>query len=354
MSVEPEDERLHPTTQTDDSLHLIINGARRHKASLVPRFLESPNARKVTIRPLRAQGVSIADTIQRQNALRTNYGDEGSGNQDLVKAGDLGAILTRTGQTLSLAVVETLSFRKSGKDMAAVHLDDLEQSGTDSIIISVQILQLEELQTTGPRRQEISAETTWVSNMNYAQFLNIGTDGIMSTKQFVGRIPGIIFHPLGPDVHFDNENRALWSLKDSDLLEVLESAWDLLNPDSDEIMSNIDLLPEVTATGNLPYTLRNGSSRLYIGQEKIPFALKGKTFDPDTLSPCFCCSKSFTIRKMRNHVGKHIICRLRGSPDPLLSNESEVLIQMLSYTFFLPCNRTDWTQPLWMVRTRGV
>jgi hypothetical protein len=43
-----------------------------------------------------------------------------------------------------------------------------------------------------------------------------------------------------------------WSITNLELNEILEVAWDALNPDSEEIISNIELLPSV-AQSKLPY-----------------------------------------------------------------------------------------------------
>jgi len=317
-------EQLNPSLIAE-SQYLEVDGTRRHKSSLVPCFLESPNARKVTVRPLRARGVTIADSIQQQNASRTTYGDEGSA--DLVKAGDLGAILVRIGNTISLAVVEVLSFRKSGKDLASVPLDDLDKQGAQSITISIQILVLEKLEISPPSAHTLSEiNFNWVSNQSYAQILKTDADGALTSKHFVAKIPGIIFHPLGPDIHFDTKNIALWSLKNSDLLEVLDEAWDALNPSSDEVMSNIELLPEIFATQHLPYRLQDGSLQLYLSEDKLPFQLRREASNPDTQVTCTLCDSVCTIRKMRNHIGKHILRSNRHSLDPSVKSECQVFI----------------------------
>jgi hypothetical protein len=338
-AITPEMERLNiPANNSDPeipskptkSLYLEVDGMKQHKSSLVPRFLESPNARKVTVRPLRARGVTIANSIQQQNASRTTYGDDGS--VDLVKAGDIGAILVRVSNALSLAVVEILSFRTSGKNLASVPLDDLDRRGAQSITISIQILNLEQLQPIIEQNiRTLSTNFDWISNQSYAQILKTDADGTLTSKHFVAKIPGLIFHPLGPDIHFDAKDMAVWSLKNSDLQDVMEEAWDALNPSSDEVMSNIALLPEIAATNHLPYRLPDGSIQLYYSEEKMPFHLRPEVPNPDLQVPCLFCDNTFAIRKMRNHVGKHILRSIRHSPDRTVKSQCQVGITTYHY-----------------------
>jgi hypothetical protein len=43
-----------------------------------------------------------------------------------------------------------------------------------------------------------------------------------------------------------------WSITNQQLAEILDLAWDALSPDTEEIISNIEMLPSLTQS-NLPY-----------------------------------------------------------------------------------------------------
>lgn len=39
---------------------------------------------------------------------------------------------------------------------------------------------------------------------------------------------------------------------------------------------------------------------------------------------CFICNETLELRKMRNHVGRHILWTLRGQTDPTIISGQEV------------------------------
>jgi len=64
------------------------------------------------------------------------------------------------------------------------------------------------------------------------------------------RVPGELFHPLGPGIYWEEDN-PFWALSNASLAGIMEHAWTELNPEPDEIMSNIDRLPKVLETPDL-------------------------------------------------------------------------------------------------------
>jgi hypothetical protein len=212
------------------SKFLDYNGKSQHKLSLVPRLLESPSARKVTIRPLRARGVTIADSIQQRTALERSQRATAAGDSGKVKAGDIGAILCRVGSNITLAVVEVLSFRQSGsKDLPSFDVDELEGTGSRSVSVAVEIVQLRCME---PENAPGSSQASWITNQLYVQTIPSARDGSTTSKNFIIRVPGTIFHPLGPDIYWDSTSGSGGNDSDSEI-----PCWKLQECELEEIMN---------------------------------------------------------------------------------------------------------------------
>ena len=100
-------------------------------------------------------------------------------------------------------------------------------------------------------------------------------------RQHTLDIPATLIHPLGPTVvelevarqpatdepvttasqrHAQNSHIAkTWSLTQSQLDMILMFAWESLSPDTEDIISNLELVPSITAS-KLPYKDKLGMS----------------------------------------------------------------------------------------------
>jgi hypothetical protein len=150
-----------------------------------------------------------------------------------------------------------------------------------------------------------TTDFSWKWTKKYIQTL-ASKDGITNQRHFMARIPGKNFYPLGPNVMIDDEDIPVWMLAHSDLTAALDEAWKSLNPDADEIVTNVESLPEMFGDG-LPYKSSARIPQLYVANP--PIALT-KLQARDRV-PCHICTKVFPLNKMRNHVGEHILRLLR-------------------------------------------
>jgi len=138
-SVDPVFEQLNPSPINDfgvvsgspsktATVHFLeVDGVKQHKASYIPRYLELANARKTTIRPLRAWGVTVADAIRQRH--NTEASSRPGSTENDIRAGDLGALLTRIGDKVCLAVAEVLNFKKgTSAEVGKITFDELERS----------------------------------------------------------------------------------------------------------------------------------------------------------------------------------------------------------------------------------
>ncbi|KAG2008061.1 hypothetical protein CC2G_013532 [Coprinopsis cinerea AmutBmut pab1-1] len=109
----------------DDPRFVRVNGKLYYKSSMVAQCLVSDSARKVTIRPFRAAGMTMKYLVKRA-AGDSTIGDLDSPNPTdglMVRSKDLGGILVRCGNVVCLAVLEVIHF-KQGTD--SKHIFEIE------------------------------------------------------------------------------------------------------------------------------------------------------------------------------------------------------------------------------------
>ncbi|KAF8158582.1 hypothetical protein B0H34DRAFT_674967 [Crassisporium funariophilum] len=111
----------------------------------------------------------------------------------------------------------------------------------------------------------------------------------------------MLFFQLGPDVIYkkDSDNQQ-WSLKDTELKEIMDCAWEALSPDSNEILNNLEALPLMNGTGY-------GKRHSLLTFHWINLAKK----DGKDEIKCFMCAGKTQLRNMQKHVGKHILVALQ-------------------------------------------
>jgi hypothetical protein len=344
---------LRPHT-TSEANYLIYEGKREHKASLVDRLLGmSSKGRKATDRLSRVQGITI------EASLRTEHNPlsfETYNNEDnKVKVGDLGGTLVRIGKDVCLALVEALNFQQgtSKATFAAIDTDDLDNTNK-KVTVAVQILQL----LPGIPTSTASSDFAWTwPEGQYVQIQDHkkgGGNHPILQRHFSTRIPGHLFHPIAPDIIYNNERKPVWSIKNSELKETLDNAWSSLNPESDEIITHVQALPVISIGNGLPYTLQD-ISQLYL--PGMAAALCGDSnsgkLRSDTSVECRLCTKSVKLNQMRRHVGEHILHSRRLRSDPTLLHQTEV--RKFPILFESAAHSDHWidlAECLWLVRPR--
>ncbi|KAH9856505.1 hypothetical protein C2E23DRAFT_721964 [Lenzites betulinus] len=108
-----------------------------------------------------------------------------------------------------------------------------------------------------------------------------------------------------------------WSLSQSQLDEALDAAWSALSPDTEDILTNVDLLPAAKRSDALPY---ESEETPYFIVKDVPAHLTVEKLSAASVVPCLLCGEKMSLLKMRNHTGQHILWSLRG-----ISDEASVL-----------------------------
>ena len=355
-------EELNPSPELDNSHYLIVDGKHRGKPELVAQYLGGFNtARKVTNRPLRAGGLSKEAALRRSHTQLLNPDDNEDNDEGKVKTGDPGAILVRVGKIICLAVAEALNFRQGlgshTKNLTTIDIDDLDANpgSNKAIMITIQILDLLDYNELNPGHGGDSEDGalpgnfTWAWSQQYIRILESRNDSeVMTKQQFVTCVPGRLFYPVAAGVDVHPNRNLIWSIQNSDLVDIMETAWSAMNPDSSEILNNIKMLPKVTGPG-LPYMLKKKTPQLCRTDFTIddePEKLKAR----DKVA-CRLCIKVFALKDMRKHVGFHILHHARRDcNDETLTEGVEVRDLHSCGKFKATYNlNADRAKPLWMV-----
>jgi hypothetical protein len=324
---------LNPSAKDSDAHYLIVDETKHYIPTLITNLLSRNRELRtlVTTRGLRAQGETIEKALRKKHLQLNSSGDNLDVSGGKIKAGDLGAILVRTGLEICLAVGEILNFRQgtSNINLASVNISDLDGKSSKSTTIAMQFLQLVAHQDTN----QSDSKLTWWWPQEYIQIQD-SQRGPVIQRHFVLRVPGRLFHPLSPSIIHNSAGHPIWSLSHSSLEEALGSAWASLDPDSNSILQTISDLPIILGPGleKLPYRLLEDEAwMLCIPKEDIPIQLDAVKLSGDDERKCHFCNTITRISMMRQHVGQHILKAHRDVEDESLEDEKEVRLFLLIY-----------------------
>ncbi|TEB22324.1 hypothetical protein FA13DRAFT_1695305 [Coprinellus micaceus] len=324
---------LHPVSKSNSYL-VDEAGVQRSKHTLVAQYLvTSDAARKLVTRTFRVRGDTLEGTEHARKKRRDQLNAMNEQREGNTSMGDPGAILVRTGTDIAIAVVDVLNFRKlkAKTNLYSISEADLGAAGTT---VAVQFLKLE------PVQKDEKLEWRW--DGNYLQIQHSG-DQPKTAKHFATRVRGKEFRsitPRGPSLEGDADQCMGWIFDHEMLKSTMEDMWANLNPEKNEILSNIQALLEIDGSiASLPLTFSpTGSEHVHsLHVHNPPSILSPEATQSITKSlPCKLCLKSEPLARMRNHVGKHILWSLRGQPDPSLRPDIEVGLHPCGW-----CGRSD-------------
>jgi hypothetical protein len=88
-----------------------------------------------------------------------------------------------------------------------------------------------------------------------------------------------------------------WKLASTDLHIVLDSLWESLEPETEKIIGNVELLLTINNSDSLPYHDNSNNDTLFV--ENLPECLipQQKLYSKDRIS-CFLCKEEMTLNKM--------------------------------------------------------
>ncbi|KAF8163984.1 hypothetical protein BJ912DRAFT_1097015 [Pholiota molesta] len=315
---------------------LEVEGKFYLKASLVAT-LTSNRAKKVTMRPLRAAGMAVEDLRQKSRFL--DLGETQSpevNNTPVMKSTDLGAFLARSGGHICLAIIEIAGFRlDKGKETRSVLSVEKILDSKSGVTIVGQVIQIVESARIPGR---------WEWSGRHISLNSTTTDTRVLKSSYIAEIPSFIVQPIHQyaTTSSDCEVTCTWSIESSELQDATNGLWDSLNPENSEILSNLDILPEIKNPDALPYRAMDGDYLLLIlaihvdvnhslegGHSflinNLPFHLIPKPkLDATSRIPCRLCNSEKPLNKMREHVGQHILRFMRGVEEEGLNCTIEI------------------------------
>ncbi|KAJ7243487.1 hypothetical protein C8J57DRAFT_1556735 [Mycena rebaudengoi] len=293
------------TNQDDDepvafSKVLEVEGKQYLKSSLVAT-LSSNRSKKATMRTLKCEDFDPTDLD----------------DNDLLKSGDLVATLIHVAEIICLGIFLVKGIRVGADKFiqTAVSLLDLENPESKATVLG-QLMEMQNPLIEGP---DSAPATFWEWSGQYLS-LDVNTREDHETQRmFVAEIPGILIHPVGPSVSkaSGSNAQATWSIPTQQLTEIMEDAWQSLDPDGNEISTNVEQLVKVV-NPSIPYCDALGTPCLII--QNVPEHLTRQKLHASDKIPCLICGVVKKLNEMRHHVAKHILMALRGVHEEGLPN----------------------------------
>jgi len=127
----------------------------------------------------------------------------------------------------------------------------------------------------------------------------------LTCHQFVLEILSCLAHPLAASIAAkpmshgsqDTSYYPTWKLASTDLHAVLNSLWESLEPETEKIIGNVELLPTINNPDSLPYHDHSSNDIFFV--ENLPECLipRQKLTGKDKIS-CFFCGEEMTLSKM--------------------------------------------------------
>ncbi|KAJ7023838.1 hypothetical protein C8F04DRAFT_969797 [Mycena alexandri] len=293
---------------------LEVEGKKYLKASLVAT-LSSNRSKKATMRTLRVRGVALEDLRGRKSE---QFDPTDLDNENVLKSGDLVASLVHTAGTICLGifVVKGIRVGADKSTRTAVSFSDIENQDQKATVI-IQMMEMR-----NPQVQGVNAEF-WEWTGNYLS-LDVTQDERETRRLFVAEIPGVLAHPIGPSVSKPAsttrlEAQATWSIPTDQLKDILEDAWQSLDPTGKEMAANVARLPQVHNPESHPY--RDAAAAPSFIVQNVPAHLtRPKLRATDKIS-CLICGVEKKLNEMRGHpVGSEPcgFCGLDGCSTQLL------------------------------------
>lgn len=247
---------------------ILWEGKQYLKTSIVASYLCSNRSKKVTMCTLRVRGISVNDLYKSKlDADQIDWDD--LGDVDVLKAGDLAAILVRNGASgihVCLAVMEVTGFKRGkGKDIvtsAVMRMDDLENSKLNIKVLG-QLIELKMPPGTD----------FWEWTRKYIQLDLRARDKRLTHRQLVIEVPSVLIHPLAPTIAMQwstddinatqlmdtarlqvvNHPKLTWRLSAAEMSSAISFAWSSLDPNSEENIGHVAMLVRVENEDVLPY-----------------------------------------------------------------------------------------------------
>ncbi|KAH9910151.1 uncharacterized protein B0H18DRAFT_1130674 [Fomitopsis serialis] len=280
-------------SRKDSSHWLAVDGQDVHKAAAIRYFLMTDDGRKSTDRLARVQGVKKVRTFSRNPPPPKDDDDSIIGDRFLI--GQFCATFIRVQNTAALAIIRVTTIRKtSGASVDSIPLADFASSS--GITFVGQVLQL----------TQDSSTSTWSWTGSYESFN--ATDGgetaaiTASKKSALLELPAHLTECVKPTLEQQTSGSDVyaWKFTSITLSALSEFMWD-------RVKSYQHLIPSRAPTPTFPMRSSGSPDFAFTSQEGSMALAAGPQ---EGFATCFLCGETVAIKKMRDHVGAHLLAKL--------------------------------------------
>ncbi|KAJ7810979.1 hypothetical protein B0H14DRAFT_2606860 [Mycena olivaceomarginata] len=116
----------------------------------------------------------------------------------------------------------------------------------------------EKIKVIGQIMELESKEDVWLWTGSFLRLDTSTTHAEATLKQFLIEIPAGLIHPVAPLLS-EASTTPTWSIDNEQLTNLLNFAWEMLDPEGSKIYETFEMLPQVSNTTCLPYHNSTGS-----------------------------------------------------------------------------------------------
>ena len=185
-------------------------------------------------------------------------------------------------------------------------MDDLEDTNKQIKVVG-QIVHL---------KMSSSTMQSWDWTKRYVALDIDSRDQNLTHRQYVVEVTSSLICPLTPSVvqrplpgSTQDISDYPWRVSATELQFVLKFLWDSLEPESEKILGNVELLHSINNSA-LPYHDINGNESLMVEDVPNVLTLRQKLSGKDKVPCLLCGQKEISLKDMQKHVGGHILCDL--------------------------------------------
>ena len=248
-------EELDKDAEPEIFSHKLVEGDKEYLKSALVATLHPDQWKRLAVRPFRVQGKTLEDLY---STSRSSVDLGSSLNANELCAKDLVAFLVQSANKFCLAVMEVVGycFKKEKALKLTMGVEQLTNSNGD-FRVNGQIIKLS---------PSLDGTDAWDWTKCYVHLDVASRTECLTQAQFILKVPASLVYPMAAvPVHSDeatlNANGKLtWRINRVNLDNILNTAWDTLNSEGDDILGNLPLLPKIVNPNVIPYKYVSGES----------------------------------------------------------------------------------------------
>lgn len=235
--------------------HKLVEGDKEYLKSALVATLRPDKWNRLAVRPFWVQGKTLEDLY---STLRSSIDLGSSLNANELCAKDLVAFLVQSVNKFCLAVMEVVSYRFKKEKVLKLTMG-VEQltNGNSDFRVNGQIIELS---------PSLDGTDAWDWTKHYVHLDVASHTEHLTQAQFILKVPTSLVYPVAAvpvrsEEATSNANGKLtWRISRVNLDDILNTAWDTLNGEGNNILGNLLLLPKIVNPNINPYKYISGES----------------------------------------------------------------------------------------------